>query len=70
MLQVENAEFVRVKCLTIPTTLDCFEICGKCPCHLKGFLLYSLVTNRVLHEVVCLTSFDVLKCWLNLAVRS
>ena len=26
----------------------------------------SLVTNRVSLEVVCLPSFDVLNCWLNL----
>ena len=32
----------------------------------KDFLFVSLVTNRVLLEEVCLPSFDVLNCWLNL----
>ena len=32
-----------------------------------SFLLVSLVTNRVLLEEVCLPSFEVLNCWLNLA---
>ena len=32
----------------------------------KDFLFVSIVTNRVLLEV-CLPSFDVLNCWLNLA---
>ena len=32
----------------------------------KDFLFVSLVTNRVSLEVVCLPSFDVLNCWLNL----
>ena len=32
----------------------------------KDFLLVSLVTNRVSLEEVCLPSFDVLNCWLNL----
>ena len=32
----------------------------------KDFLFVSLVTNRVLPEEVCLPSFDVLNCWLNL----
>ena len=33
----------------------------------KDFLFVSLVTNRVSLEEICLPSFDVLKCWLNLA---
>ena len=33
----------------------------------KDFLFVSLVTNRVSLEEVCLLSFDVLNCWLNLA---
>ena len=32
----------------------------------KDFLFFSLVTNRVTPEEVCLPSFDVLNCWLNL----
>ena len=31
------------------------------------FLFVSLVTNRVSLEEVCLPSFDVLNCWLNMA---
>ena len=34
----------------------------------KDFLFVSLVTNRVSLEEVCLPSFDVLNCWLNLVV--
>ena len=34
---------------------------------MQGFLFVSLVTNRVSLEEVCLPSFDVLNCWLNLA---
>ena len=33
----------------------------------KDFLFVSRVTNRVSLEEVCLPSFDVLNCWLNLA---
>ena len=32
----------------------------------KDFIFVSLVTNRVSLEEVCLPSFDVLNCWLNL----
>ena len=32
----------------------------------NDFLFVSLVTNRVSPEEVCLPSFDVLNCWLNL----
>ena len=32
----------------------------------NGFLLVSLVTTRVSLEEVCLPSFEVLNCWLNL----
>ena len=33
----------------------------------KNLLFFSLVTNRVSLEEVCLPSFDVLNCWLNQA---
>ena len=33
----------------------------------KDLLFVSLVTNRVSPEEVCLHSFDVLNCWLNMA---
>ena len=36
----------------------------------KDFLFVSLVTNRVSLEEVCLPSFDVLNCWLNLVASS
>ena len=32
----------------------------------KDFLFVALLTNRVSREEVCLPSFDVLNCWLNL----
>ena len=32
----------------------------------KGFLLVSLVTNRLSLDELCLPSFDALNCWLNL----
>ena len=32
----------------------------------NGFLLVSLVTTRVSLEEVCLPSFEVLNCWLNM----
>ena len=32
----------------------------------NGFLLVSLVTTRVSLEQVCLPSFEVLNCWLNM----
>ena len=32
----------------------------------NGILLFSLVTTRVSLEEVCLPSFEVLNCWLNL----
>ena len=35
-------------------------------CAISNFLFVSLVTNRVSPEEVCLPSFDVLNCWLNL----
>ena len=58
MLQVEDAEFVGAKGLTILAAL------GECSHHLQWFPLgfprhYSL-------EEVCRPSFDVLNCWLNL----
>ena len=33
------------------------------------FLLVSLATNRVLLDEVCLASFEVLNCWLNLSAN-
>ena len=46
---VENAEFIGAKCLTISTALDCFRKYGrvKVSAISIGFLLLSLVTNRV-----------------------
>ena len=35
----------------------------------KDFLFVSLVTNRGWPEEVCLPSFDVLNCWLNMAAN-
>ena len=71
MLQVEDAEFVRAKGLTISTALNCFyhQVRGECLCHLQWFLLVSLVTTRVSLEEVCLPSFEVLNCRLNLVAN-
>ena len=68
MLQVEDAELVGAKGLTISTALDCFHtrsainVCAIS----NGFLLISLVTTQVSLEEVCLPSFEVFNCWLNL----
>ena len=41
MLQVEDAELVGAKGITISTSLDCFyyEVHSECSCHLKWFPL-------------------------------
>ena len=68
MLQVEDAEFVRAKGLTIPQFLIALltrSVVNVCAIS-KDFLFVSLVTNRISLEEVCLPSFDVLNCWLNL----
>ena len=68
MLKVEDAEFVPPKALLFlqllialltRSVVDVFAIS-------KDFLVGSLVTNQVSLEEVCLPSFDVLNCWLNL----
>ena len=66
---MEDAEFVGAKCLTISTALDCSPsyVCGESLRISIGFLLVSLVTNRVSLEEECLPSFEVLNCLLNLA---
>ena len=67
---MEDAEFVGAKCLTISTALDCSRnyVRGvKVSAISTGFLLVSLVTNRVSLEEECLPSFEVLNCLLNLA---
>ena len=63
---MEDVEFVWAIGLTIPTALDCSPhyIRGECLC--QDFLFVSLVSNRVSLEEVCLPSFDMLNCWLNL----
>ena len=68
MLQVEDAEFVVAKGLTIFTALDFFHyyVRGECSHLLQWFSLVSLVTTLVSLEEVCLPSFKVLNCWLNL----
>ena len=69
MLQVKYAELVGAKGLTISIQLliafitrSVVNVCAIS----NGFLLVSLVTTRVSHEEVCLPSFEVLNCWLNL----
>ena len=60
MLQVEDAEFVRAKGLTIPTQL-LIALLTRSVVNVyaisKDFLFVSLVTNRVSLEEVCLASF-------------
>ena len=55
------AEFVRTKVALL--TRSPVNVCIIS----KDFLFVSLVTNRVSPVEVCLPSFDVLNCWLNLA---
>ena len=65
ILQVEDAEFVRVKGLQLLIALLTRSVVNVCAIS-KDFLFVSLVTNRVSLEEVCLPSFGVLNCWLNL----
>ena len=60
MLQVEDAEFVRAKGITIPTLIALLtrSVVNVCAIS-KDFLFVSLVTNRVSLEEVCLSRFDV-----------
>ena len=61
MLQVEDAELVGAKYLTISTALDCFTRSAvNVRTISNGFLLDSLVTTLVSLEEVCLPSFEVL----------
>ena len=62
MLQVEDAEFVRAKGLTISTALESVNVRAIS----NGFFLVSLVTTRVSLIEVCLPSFEILNCWLHL----
>ena len=65
---MEDAEFAGSKALLVPQLLidlltrSVVNVCAIS----KDFLFVSLVTNRVSLEEVCLPSFDVLNCWLNL----
>ena len=67
MLQVKDADFVGEKSLTISTSLDCcyYQIHGEYDSS-SGFALASLVTIWGSLEEVCLPSFEVFNCWLNL----
>ena len=65
MLQVEDAEFVGAKGLTISAALITRSVVNVRTIS-NGFLLVSLVTTLVSLEEVCLPSFEVLNCWLNL----
>ena len=72
---MENAEFVRSKCLTITYLLLLLQLlialvtmsAVKVSAISIGFLLVSLVTNRGSLEEECLLSFEVLNCLLNFA---
>ena len=65
---MENAEFVWAKCRTISTALDCSRNMSAVDVSAIsiGFLLVSLVTNRVSLEEECLPNYEVLNCLLNL----
>ena len=69
MCQVENAEFVGpnallfLQLLIALVTMSAVNVSAIS----IGFLLVSLVTNRVSLEEECLPSFEVLICLLNLA---
>ena len=63
---MENAEFVGAKCLTISTALVTMSAVNVSAISI-GFLLVSLVTNRVSLEVEILPIFEVLNCFFNLA---
>ena len=49
--------------ITLLSSLYAVDVCAIS----KDFLFVSLVTNRVSSEEVCLPSFDVMNCWLNMA---
>ena len=53
--------------LTIYTAHDCFHYQIRSECAIsKGLVLVSLVNNRVSIEEVCLPSFEVFNCLMNL----
>ena len=64
---MEDAEFVRAKGLFLQLLIALLtrSVVNVCAIS-KDFLFVSLVTNRVSLEEVCLPSFDVMNCWLNL----
>ena len=68
MLQVEDAELVGVKGLTLFLQL-LIALITRSALNVraisKGFLLFSSVNTLVYLEEVCLPSFEVLNCWLN-----
>ena len=61
----ENVEFGWAKCITISIVLISMSAVNVYAISI-GFLLVSLVTNRILLEEMCLSSFEVLNSWLNL----
>ena len=70
MLQVEDVEFVGptallfLQFLIALITRSAVNVCAIS----KGFLLVSLVTIWVSLEEMCLPSFVMLNCWLNLVI--
>ena len=71
MLQVENAELVGPNALLFLQLLIAFITRSAVNVRVtsNGFLLVSLVTTRVSLEEVCLSSFEVLNCWLTLVAN-
>ena len=68
MLQVEDAELVGAKCITMYTPLDCFHysVHGEYSRHHQRFPPGIPRHYSGLIEEVCLPSFEVLNCWMNL----
>ena len=63
MLSLSRPNALLIQLLIALLTRSAVNVCAIS----KDFLFISLVTNRVSLEEVCLPSFDVLNCWLNLA---
>ena len=67
---MEDAEFVRaLRFLQLLIALITRSVVNVCAIS-KDFLFVSLVINRVSLQEVCLPSFDVLICWLNMVASS
>ena len=66
MFQVEDASLSGPNALLFLQLLIAFITMSAIRAISNDFLLVSLVTTRVSLEEVCLPSFEVFNCWLNL----